>query len=48
MTYFIRLIFFCLVPEVGLEPTLCFHKRILSPSRLPIPPFGHIGGTTRI
>ena len=28
------------VPEVGLEPTLCFHKRILSPSRLP---FRHSG-----
>lgn len=29
-----------LVPEVGLEPTLCCHKRILSPSRLP---FRHSG-----
>lgn len=30
-----------LVPEVGLEPTRCFHRRILSPLRLPIPPFRH-------
>lgn len=26
-----------LVPMVGVEPTRCFHQRILSPSRLPIP-----------
>jgi len=26
------------VPKVGLEPTRCFQQRILSPSRLPIPP----------
>lgn len=27
-----------LVGEVGLEPTRCFHQRILSPPRIPIPP----------
>ena len=27
-----------LVPGEGLEPTLCFQNRILSPARLPIPP----------
>ena len=27
-----------MVRVVGLEPTLCRQKRILSPSRLPIPP----------
>ena len=26
-----------MVPVVGLEPTLCCQKRILNPSRLPIP-----------
>ena len=31
----------CMVPEVGLEPTRCCHRRILSPLRLPIPPFRH-------
>ncbi len=29
---------FTLVPEVGLEPTQCYHRRILNPLRLPIPP----------
>src|SRR5690606_13002062 len=28
-----------LVPEGGLEPPQCLHRRILSPLRLPIPPF---------
>jgi len=28
----------CAVPKVGLEPTRSFEQRILSPSRLPIPP----------
>jgi hypothetical protein len=28
-----------LVPEEGLEPSQCCHRRILSPLRLPIPPF---------
>ena len=27
-----------LVPLAGLEPALCCQKRILNPSRLPIPP----------
>lgn len=27
-----------MVPEEGIEPTLPFEKRILSPSRLPVPP----------
>ncbi len=26
------------IPEVGLEPTLCHHNRILNPTRLPISP----------
>jgi hypothetical protein len=30
-----------LVPKVGLEPTLYLYKRILSPPRLPVPPFRH-------
>lgn len=30
----------CLVPKVGLEPTLCHHNRILSPARLPFRHFG--------
>ncbi len=25
----------------GLEPGQCFHQRILSPQRLPIPPYPH-------
>lgn len=33
-----------MVPEVGFEPTLPCGKRILSPSRLPIPPLGHCFG----
>ena len=33
---------FFLVPKVGLEPTRCRHLRILSPTRLPIPPFRQI------
>ena len=32
----------CLVPKVGLEPTLCHHNRILSPARLPFRHFGLI------
>ena len=32
-----------LVPEVGLEPTRHCCRRILSPLRLPIPPFRHKG-----
>ncbi len=31
-----------LVPEAGLEPAQDCSRRILSPLRLPIPPFGHI------
>ena len=31
-----------LVPEAGLEPARYLYRRILSPLRLPIPPFGHI------
>ncbi len=27
-----------MVPLAGLEPALCHQKRILNPSRLPIPP----------
>ena len=27
-----------MVPPAGLEPALCCQKRILNPSRLPIPP----------
>ena len=27
---------------VGIEPTLCYHKQILSLSRLPVPPHEHI------
>ena len=29
-----------MVPGAGLEPAQCFHRRILSPLRLPIPPPG--------
>src|SRR5258708_6495961 len=32
-----------LVPEEGVEPTRPCGHRILSPARLPVPPFGHIG-----
>ena len=32
-----------LVPKAGLEPARCRHQRILSPSRLPIPPLRHVG-----
>ena len=28
-----------LVPKIGVEPIRCFHRGILSPLRLPIPPF---------
>jgi hypothetical protein len=28
-----------MVPEEGIEPTLCCQNRILSPARLPVPPF---------
>ena len=31
-----------LVPKIGVEPIRCFHRGILSPLRLPIPPFRHI------
>ena len=37
-----------LVPEAGLEPAQDCSRGILSPLRLPIPPFGQIGGTSRI
>ena len=30
-----------MVPEVGLEPTRCCHRRILNPVRLPVPPLRH-------
>ena len=29
---------FTLVPVTGVEPVQCFHRRILSPLRLPVPP----------
>ncbi len=28
------------MPVTGIEPVLCFHNRILSPARLPVPPHG--------
>ena len=31
-----------LVARVGVEPTRCHHRRILSPLRLPIPPSRHL------
>ena len=31
---------FLLVPGAGIEPTLSYEKRILSPLRLPVPPPG--------
>ena len=31
-----------MVGPVGLEPTRCCHHRILSPMRLPIPPWPHV------
>ena len=30
------------MPEAGLEPARCFHRGILSPLRLPIPPLGQV------
>jgi hypothetical protein len=33
-----------MVPGAGLEPAQCFHRRILSPLRLPISPPGHTEG----
>lgn len=30
------------VGRVGLEPTRCHHRRILSPLRLPVPPPPHL------
>ncbi len=33
-----------MVPRAGLEPALCCQKRILNPSRLPIPPPGRPNG----
>ncbi len=43
------------VGRVGLEPTRCLHRRILSPLRLPIPPppltyiiLSHSGVTSRL
>ena len=30
-----------MVPLAGLEPALCCQKRILNPSRLPVPPQRH-------
>ena len=37
-----------MVGTVGLEPTRDFSQRILSPLRLPIPPWPHYGGSDRI
>ena len=31
-----------LMPATGIEPVLCFHNRILSPARLPVPPRRHL------
>ena len=36
-----------MVPGAGLEPAQCFHRRILSPLRLPISPPGHTEGRLR-
>ena len=36
-----------LVPEVGIEPTLCFQNWILSPARLPVPPLRQGGEVLR-
>ena len=33
--------YFCLVPKAGVEPARYRYRRILSPVRLPIPPFRH-------
>ena len=33
-----KLLFLVLVPVTGVEPVQCFHRRILSPLRLPVPP----------
>ena len=30
------------VPLAGFEPARCFHRGILSPLRLPIPPLGQV------
>ena len=37
----LRVSFFYLVPVVGVEPTRYCYHRILSPARLPIPPYRH-------
>ncbi len=39
-------IHFYLVPVVGVEPTRYCYLRILSPTRLPIPPYRHGGFET--
>lgn len=31
-----------MVPGVGVEPTQCYHRGILSPVRLPVPPSRHV------
>ena len=31
-----------IMPAIGIEPILCFHNRILSPARLPVPPRRHM------
>ena len=40
--YFFTAWFLGLVGMTGLEPVRCFHHRILSPMRLPIPPHPHL------
>lgn len=37
-----------MVPEVGIEPTRLTRPGILSPMRLPIPPFGHKNFTSNL
>ena len=47
--YFFTAWFLGLVGMTGLEPVRCFHHRILSPMRLPIPPHPQFyGGTCQI
>ena len=35
---------FAILPATGIEPVLCFHNRILSPARLPVPPRRRMDG----
>ena len=42
-----QLVHYLLVPEVGVEPTRPFGRRLLRPLHLPITPLGHLWGDLR-